>query len=106
MPKQKAGRKSGARLLALFETQKSDGSYLYPDETVRALVPLLFLASGEDLSQQPAKLQAAMAEFFVMIGVKPKSTAQQLQAAIDRHYAEHPVDPKLLKKVQKTLRQP
>lgn len=97
MPKKKSG------LLALFEIQKKDGSYVYTDEAVRALVPLLFLASGEDLSQQPPKLQAAMAEFFAMIGLKPKATATQLQEAVDRHYAAHPVEPKLLKKVQKAL---
>jgi hypothetical protein len=101
MPKKKSG---AAGLLALFETQKKDGSYVHTDESVRALIPLLFLASGEDLSQQSPKLQKAMAEFFAMIGLKPKATAKQLQEAVDRHYAEHPVDPKLLKKLQKTLR--
>ena len=100
MPK----KKSRPSLLALFETQKKDGSYAYTDEAVRALVPLLFLASGEDLSQQPPKLQTAMAEFFSMIGLKPRATAKELQAAVDRHYAANPVDPKLLKKLQKTLR--
>jgi hypothetical protein len=99
MPK----KKSGAGLLALFETQRKDGSYVYPDEQVRALVPLLFLASGEDLSQQSPKLQTVMAEFFSRLGLKPKATAKQLQAAVDRYYEEHPVDPKLLKKLQKTL---
>ncbi|MBS1149541.1 MAG: hypothetical protein H6Q89_1239 [Myxococcaceae bacterium] len=100
MPK----KKSGAGLLALFETQRKDGSYLYTDEAVRALVPLLFLASGEDLSQQAPKLQRLMAEFFAKVGLKPRATAKQLQQAVDRYYAEHPVDPKLLKKLQQTLR--
>lgn len=101
MPTKKSG---AAGLLALFETQKKDGSYQYTDESVRALVPLLFLASGENLAVQSPKLQTAMAEFFTMIGVKPKATAKQLQAAVDRYYAENPVDPKLLKKLQKSLR--
>lgn len=100
MPK----KKSGAGLLALFEAQKKDGSYVYTDEEVRALVPLLFLASGEGLAHQAPKLQKLMAQFFAVIGLKPRATTKQLQAAVDRYYAEHPVDPKLLKKVQKTLR--
>ena len=99
MPK----KKSGAGLLALFETQRKDGSYVYPDAVVRELVPLLFLASGEGLANQSPKLQALMAEFFSRLGVKPKATAKQLQEAIDRYYAERPVDPKLLKKLQKML---
>ena len=103
MQKAMAKKKSGAGLLALFETQRKDGSYVYPDEEVRALVPLLFLSSGEDLSAQSPKLQAAMAEFFSRIGLKPRATAKQLQEAVDRYYAEHPVDPKLLKKLQKSL---
>ncbi len=102
MPKKKAGK--GEQLLALFEAQRKDGSYVHSDETVRALVPLLFLASGEDLSHQPPKLQALMGEFFSRLGLKPRATVDELQAAVDLHYAEHPVDPKLLAKLQKTLR--
>ena len=59
------------RLMAIFARRAADGSYLYSDDDVRAVIPLLVFAGGEagrDAMRHPA-LARVMTEFCDSAGL-------------------------------------
>lgn len=82
-------------LLAVFERQNDDGTYLYSDREVREFLPLLVLAAGETIDGIP-HLMELMGQFASKLGLQPEMDREQIQRAVETYYAENPLNPRLL----------
>ena len=99
-------RKKTQTLLSIFERRDPDGTYHFSDGEVRHFVPLLVLVSGEALGDEMSvELRTLMGEFAQAAGLSAKSTAKQVQAAVDAHYAKFPVNPELLAAFKSVVRE-
>lgn len=99
--------KNTSRLLAFFERQNEDGTYVYEDEAVRHFLPLLAMQIAMEWGPQAwtPPIQRLMDEFVGGLGLPEGFDGTQLNEAVDAYYAKAGVDPALKRNFQELVRE-
>lgn len=91
-------------LPGLFERRTEHGDFAYTDEELRELLAAMILAFGyrpEDLTPPVERLLAGLA---VKAGVDPEGSREDAEATLRRYFAEHPINPVLVRDFQHHFR--
>lgn len=93
------------QILAIFEEQNDDGTYVYSDEEVRNFIPTLFVLSGKSMEDQDLSpsLKNAMVEFLERMNVPTTASPQEIAQAISVSLVVKPLNPTLLNKLRESI---
>ncbi|MEW5848508.1 MAG: hypothetical protein AB2A00_06820 [Myxococcota bacterium] len=92
-------------ILNIFDQQDESGEYLFPDEEVRHVLPLLILGSGLKPDECSPAVQEVLGEFAQLAGLDMKASADEISAQVKAFYEEYPPDETLLGGLQALLRE-
>lgn len=92
-------------LMAIFEKQKPDGTYLYTDAEVRHYLPYLVLAAKVPLDQLHESVQLLVGQLVVDAKLDLKAGAEKVQQQIEAYYNSKPVNAELHKAVMGFVRE-
>ncbi len=92
-------------ILAIFEEQNPDGTYVYTDEEVRNFIPTLFVLSGKSMEDDDLSpsLKNAMLEFLERMNLPTNASPQDIATAISISLVVKPLNPTLLDKLRQTI---
>jgi len=96
-----------ARLLAVFERKRDDGSYYFSEQDVQHFLPLVFLtvSGGAPSAELPDAVVQLLGLFASQAGVDAEDGPEAVQRAVERFYESNPVHPELLAAFQGFVRE-
>lgn len=82
-------------LLSIFDQQDDDGEYVFTDDEVRHMLPLLVIGAGLQPADCPEAVQEMLGEFVADAGISLDDPADVVAERIRAFYDEIPVNPEL-----------
>jgi hypothetical protein len=96
-----------ADLERVFLRKDASGTRIYSEDETRAYLFRLFLDLGPDAFGPEGPSPAALllvGEYSIRIGLGPDQSIEEMKAAVDRYYREHPIRADLRAEVHQVLR--
>lgn len=98
--------KKASDLIRIFVRKDEDGAFVYDDKEIREFLPLLLAAllQASNAGRIPGQTEAILGRYYAGLGISPGASDEEVRAKMAAHYAQKPINARLLSDFRAFLR--
>lgn len=99
--------KKASDLIRIFVRKDADGALVYDADEIREFLPLLLAAllQASNAGRIPGQTEAVLGRYYQGLGLSPGASEAEVRERMAAHYAEKPINPRLLSDFRAFLRE-